>query len=176
MEDIYPCILQRWCRQTSNISRTFGNKLDHSDVVGTSPVALLHLHVQYRLNTQLQWTGRRELQDETRNIKFWNLVRLISEVWRYIGSWCLGGEVGITRVQGWEIGIWITMIYISFVRAGVFIARKACFVVVREAYFHRIQILTHPSLDKMAAISQTMFSDAFSWTKSFVFWLKFPWN
>ena len=30
-----------------------------------------------------------------------------------------------------------------------------------------------PPLDKMAAISQTTFSSAFSWMKSFVFWLKF---
>ena len=28
-------------------------------------------------------------------------------------------------------------------------------------------------LDKMAAISQTIFSDTFSWMKSFAFWLKF---
>ena len=28
----------------------------------------------------------------------------------------------------------------------------------------------------MATISQTIFSDAFSWTKSFVFWLKFHWS
>ena len=33
--------------------------------------------------------------------------------------------------------------------------------------------LTHLPLDKMAAISQMIFSDAFSWMKSFVFWLKF---
>ena len=35
----------------------------------------------------------------------------------------------------------------------------------------------HPTpLDKIAAISQTIFSDAFSWTQSFVFWLKFHWS
>ena len=34
-------------------------------------------------------------------------------------------------------------------------------------------ILTHLPLDKMATISQTMFSDAFSWMKSFVLRLKF---
>ena len=28
----------------------------------------------------------------------------------------------------------------------------------------------------MAAISQTMFSDAFSWMKSFILWLKFHWS
>ena len=35
---------------------------------------------------------------------------------------------------------------------------------------------THPPLDKMAAISQTIFSDAFSRMKSYVFWLKFHWS
>ena len=31
-------------------------------------------------------------------------------------------------------------------------------------------------LNKMAAISQTIFSDALSWMKSLVIWLKFDWN
>ena len=36
--------------------------------------------------------------------------------------------------------------------------------------------LTHLPLDKMAAISGTIFSDAFSWMNSFAFWLKFHWS
>ena len=36
--------------------------------------------------------------------------------------------------------------------------------------------LTHLPLDNMAIISQTIFSDEFSWMKSFVFWLKFHWS
>ena len=36
--------------------------------------------------------------------------------------------------------------------------------------------LTHLPLDKMAAIPQPIFSDAFSWMKSFMFWLKFHWS
>ena len=36
--------------------------------------------------------------------------------------------------------------------------------------------LTHLPLDKMAAISQTIYSDAFSRMKSFIFWLKFHWS
>ena len=36
--------------------------------------------------------------------------------------------------------------------------------------------LTHLSLDKISAISQTTFSNAFSWTKSFVFWSEFHWS
>ena len=35
---------------------------------------------------------------------------------------------------------------------------------------------THLPLGKIAAISQTIFSDAFSWIKNFVFWLKFLWR
>ena len=35
--------------------------------------------------------------------------------------------------------------------------------------------LTCLPLDKMAAVLQTIFSDAFSWMKIFVFWLKFHW-
>ena len=37
-------------------------------------------------------------------------------------------------------------------------------------------LLTHLALDKMATILQTTFSDAFSWMKSFVLWLKFHWS
>ena len=37
-------------------------------------------------------------------------------------------------------------------------------------------VLTHLPLDKMAAIWQTIFSDVFSWMKSFVFWLKSHWS
>ena len=36
--------------------------------------------------------------------------------------------------------------------------------------------LTHLPLEKMAVISQTMFSDAFLWTKCFIFCLKFHWS
>ena len=37
-------------------------------------------------------------------------------------------------------------------------------------------VLTHLLLDKMAAISQMMFSDASLWLKSFLFWLEFHWR
>ena len=42
----------------------------------------------------------------------------------------------------------------------------------RQKYVHS----THLSQDKMAAISQTIFSDAFALIKSFVFWLKCHWS
>ena len=44
-----------------------GNKIvDHSDVVGASPVGELHLHS--RLDTWLHWIGQRQPQDEMRVI------------------------------------------------------------------------------------------------------------
>ena len=39
-----------------------------------------------------------------------------------------------------------------------------------------VTLLTHLCLDKIAAISPTIFPDAFSWMKNFVFWLKFDWS
>ena len=54
--------------------------------------------------------------------------------------------------------------------------------VVRHQYHTMMYVcqtefdLTNLPMDKMAAISQTIFSDAFSWMKSFVFWLKFHWS
>ena len=43
---------------------------------------------------------------------------------------------------------------------------------------HKVTVdnLAHLLLDKMAAISQMIFSDAFLWIKSFAFWWKFHWS
>ena len=43
---------------------------------------------------------------------------------------------------------------------------------VTPVHYHSFA-LTHLPFNKMAAISQTIFSDAFSWMKIFIFWLKF---
>ena len=39
-----------------------------------------------------------------------------------------------------------------------------------------MKMLTHRPLNKMASISETIFSNAFSWMKNFVFWFKFHWS
>ena len=54
--------------QTSNISRTLlGNKIvDHSDVVGASPVGAAPTTSSF--STWLQWIVQRQLQDGTRQI------------------------------------------------------------------------------------------------------------
>ena len=36
-------------------------------------------------------------------------------------------------------------------------------------------VLTHPSLDRKATISQTTFSNEFTWMKSFILWFNFYW-
>ena len=56
-------------RQVSDISRTpVGNKfVDHSDVVGASPVGAAELHLHSRPNTWLYWIGQKQLQDQARN-------------------------------------------------------------------------------------------------------------
>ena len=41
-----------------------------------------------------------------------------------------------------------------------------------DIQFRRYVAFTHFLLHKMAAISQTILSDSFSWMESFVFWLK----
>ena len=58
------------------------------------------------------------------------------------------------------------------------VPRRESLGVVRESDHNwRVQLydgvhLTHPLLDKVGNISQTILSDKFSWMKSFVFWFK----
>ena len=53
--------------QTSNIRRTLVDKklVDHLNVFGASPVALLQPYLHSRLNTWLQLIGQLQLQDKT---------------------------------------------------------------------------------------------------------------
>ena len=65
-------------RQFSNIRHTSGNQIvDHSDVVGASPVGILHLTLGFNILRKDNCKPRRE------TFKFWNLVRLILEILRY---------------------------------------------------------------------------------------------
>ena len=43
--------------------------VDHSDIVGASPVGAAPTTSSFRLDTWLQWIGQRQLQDETRIIQ-----------------------------------------------------------------------------------------------------------
>ena len=46
----------------------------------------------------------------------------------------------------------------------------------RNKFPASINSLTHWGRNKMAAVSQTTFSNAFSWMKMYEFWLKFRWS
>ena len=46
--------------------------------------ALLQLHLHSRLSNWLHWIGKRQLNDETGNIKFGDLMPLILEISWYI--------------------------------------------------------------------------------------------
>ena len=48
--------------------------------------------------------------------------------------------------------------------------------VKKDCEYSRWILLTHWSQDKMAAIFQTTFSNAFSWMKIILFWLRCHWN
>ena len=54
-------------------------------------------------------------------------------------------------------------------------------LVVQVLFLHiyislKLSLFTYLPLDKMDAISQTIFSDAFSWMRTFVFLIKFHWS
>ena len=97
--------------------------------------------------------------------------------------WCCLTSIGNTIME-------IRLIRLSYLRNGIFYnGRVASLHGISphsilnqprtEIYqwekwpYHFQSKLTHLSLDKMAAISQMIFSDEFVWLKSFVFWLKF---
>ena len=56
---------------------------------------------------------------------------------------------------------WLYVVWITFSEGGLIGNEFYC------GYIHDLKMLTNLSLDKMAAISQTIFSDVFSWMKSF---------
>ena len=79
---IYTYLISSWAlryftyHQTSNISCTLvGNIIvDHSDVVGASPIGAAPKKLYFQLNTWLQWTGQRQLQNKTRkhlSLRIW---------------------------------------------------------------------------------------------------------
>ena len=52
---------------------------------------------------------------------------------------------------------------------------KSCEICLKR-YWDKLHQITHWGRDKMAAIFQTTFSNAFSWIKMYELWLKFHWS
>ena len=75
--------------------------MDNHVAIYGSKVAEGFSAFQRRLvNTWLQWIGQRPLQDETRTSKFWDLLRLILEIYRYPPDLC--GPASVTQAGGHE--------------------------------------------------------------------------
>ena len=71
--------MKKWHRQTSNISRTLGNKfVDHSDVVGAAPT-----HLILDLTPGFKGLGNDNCETRREIFNCCDLVRFILEVWRY---------------------------------------------------------------------------------------------
>ena len=84
----------------------------------------------------------------------------------------------LVRSSGIILRAFFTKITISFIQ--IFQGHWANELKNIQIYFYVQMIaawqgLTHWGRDKMAAISQTTSSSAFSWMKMFEFWLKFQW-
>ena len=88
-------------------------------------------------------------------------------------AWCRAGDKPLYFNQWWPqlIGsfIWVTKLrwLKSLKSLGAWYSHLLG--------FEGMKCVLCLSMDKMAAISQMIFSDAFSWMKNFVFWLKFYW-
>ena len=71
-------------RKTSNIRRTLvGNKIvDHSDVVGASPVGAAPTTSSFSTSPGFKGFGKDSRKTLRDSFKYWDLVRLILETWR----------------------------------------------------------------------------------------------
>ena len=81
------CRLMEMYRKTSNISRTLvGNKIvDNSDVVGASPVGAAPTTSSFlTLTPGFNGLGKDHCKRRQETFKFWDLVRLILEVLRFL--------------------------------------------------------------------------------------------
>ena len=109
-----------------------------------------------------------EILIETQTFHFMKtLFKMSSAKWR---PFCLVPNVLTLliyrRQNNKKISWYINISHNNHVR--VFVSWQAAFAVTSE--------LTHWGRDKMAAIFQTTFSNAFSWIKMFEFRLNFHWN
>ena len=72
------------------------------------------------------------------------------------------------------------MYFVSNFKISFFVSEwvrpQSSFETIEAHYLYALSGLTHLPLGKIAVISLMVFSDAFLWRKSFVFWSWFHWN
>ena len=79
------------------------------------------------------------------------------------------GKVNMKGVKHWGCAL-------THQHGGVIFTNAETMVLFISWPFPTFPVFNSFPLDKMATISQTIFSDAFSWMKSFVFWEVCYWN
>ena len=99
---------------------------------------------------------------------------MISSLWPAVGwlpkimilkCWCIVFFFLIfTLYLGVVFAIWVHRTWPALVQTASYNLNQCCLT------------FNSSPLNKMAAILQMIFLDAFSWLKSFVFWLKFQWS
>ena len=116
--------------------------------------------------------GLNVLHDKRRSITHpvMPVRRWVTAVWR-------AGRPSVVRLKWWAESLRKFFLIISFLKLSWATYYRKCIVYQINLPVAGPQVegsaLTHLPLDKMPAISQTTFSNAFSWMKNFVFWLKF---
>ena len=96
----------------------------------------------------------------------WHGALRFSLICVWINSWINNREAGDLRRYRAHYDVIVMLTRAAFHNPRSFKIRVYSFHVNLKSGLH---LLSHLPLDKMAAISQTTFSNAFSWMKSFVF-------
>ena len=99
-------------------------------------------------------------------------INIIALYWISL-RFVLQGQIGGQHVRFHATGHYLNQYWPRFLMP--YMISWAAIILV---YWGRVILLSlsHLPVDKMAAISKTIFSDAFSWMKSLIFWLKFHWS
>ena len=157
----------------SNIKHALvDNKIvDHSDVGSWSIVCRHCPNYIFILN----WTpgfnglGTDNCETTQETFNFWDCVSLILEVWRLILILCLFKCHVVCNYVLWSAVIMRPVCYAANLDLSLDLHVSYNELGIDQTW-------THLPLDTMAAILQMTFSNAFSWMKSFVFWVKFHWS
>ena len=143
------------------------------------PSGLLHWRDGNRIMTQRQWNST-EGCTCIYPINMIYTFRLPDTEQNYRPNrmpWVIASQILTVSAQVDSYSSSTTMLQpIYHMKGGGFAADWGSEVVSLVVYRCSFVWLTHWGRDKMTAISQTNFSNAFSSTKNFVFWFEFHWN
>ena len=147
-------------------------------MIGILILVMQHFHIGAHVNLQTIFPSISiSIIDETLLSSYWeflfrsNKASLYSWIQLYLTQHVLELTYIIFGQMVMRLSIFIMGIP-TLIRRHICIMRALMYSV--ECIFNRI--LTHWGRDKMAAVFQTTFSNAFSWMKMYEYWLKFHWS